>query len=467
MRSRSASRGAAHANFGISYADTNVGHPLVHLLVMATSAFAVLTESILDHSFTVELSILAGSYGVLVFLVHAGRRISTLGLFNLASALFIGYAGFDQASAMHRLPGGDFLSEAIAGALIAQALVTMLSWNGARGTTVSSSAIIDKHSAHSSIVAGTAIVAVSALAQAVDAPFAESYLGEGLAFSGILLAAAGLILRRGVHLISFSSFAVVVLFILYAEVFHAGTGRLRIVALACSLAILVSIRFPRHHLKPLVVTAIPAALWWLARDRLALQESISRGASEGRTGLESMMSPLTTFAHMLAAQAEGWDLRLGSSFFSLPFALLPDEAVPEWAPRALGYDLVTLTAPHRVGTGFSEASTVYGEWVWNFGVAGLLLMCPFLALAITLLDKGIFRAPFIDTTASPLLPLLRLLIVIMLSGTIADLAWSGLHTFGTRVLTRLPILLLLYAVWWIFADIASVPRETGSSGSRV
>lgn len=383
-------------------------------------------------------------YGVWAFLHHGGPRITTVGLFNFACAFFVGYAGVVEASAPRPVVPPEFLTQAIMAAGVVQIAITTLAWQRAAPDLSSPTPVADRDAANIIVVWGFATVALMFIAQWLGIELALGYLGEGVAYAGVMLVTMSVLFRRRARVFSPHMLIAVAGFALYAGYFHQGTGRLRIVALACTLAVLITARFPRIWLKRTTVVVAPLAVWWLARDRLAFQESLEQGASAGRTGLESTLSPLTTFAEVFQAQAEGWPLRWGATFVTLPFVIFPDSMVPDWLPEALGYDLVHMTVPHRAGTGFSEASTAYGEWVWNFGVFGLLLMVPVTAWALVLLDRALDRAVRCVPVGGSR-SLLRVAVLAMMSGTIADLAWSGLHTYGTRVLTRLPLFLLLYA----------------------
>lgn len=422
-------------------------------LGVATSLIGVvcvtllLLESLLSTNFSFYLGALAGAFGTAAFLFHGERRITTLGLFNLSSALFVGYAGMVQSDTPMRSIDPEYLSHAIALSIASQMFVNLVAWKFLKqDNDPKINGFLDASTARSTAIAGVVALAAAAAAGGLDVPRGLTYVVEGAAYSGVALIAVAFIFQKRTRLWSFNILVPGLLLALYALFFHSGEGRLRIVALACAIGVLVSLRFPTMHLKPMSVALVPPALWWLARDRLALQESIAAGASAGRTGLESMMSPLVTFAQILEAQAGSWDLRWGSTFVTLPFALVPDQYLPDWVPPALGYDLVNLTDPGRVGSIFSEASTVYGEWVWNFGLLGVFLLVPFVSIGIRVIDRMIVRGATL-LISDGYKAVLILAIAAMLSGTIADLVWSGLHTYGTRVITRLPILLIVAFIW--------------------
>jgi hypothetical protein len=80
-----------------------------------------------------------------------------------------------------------------------------------------------------------------------------------------------------------------------------------------------------------------------------------------------MTSPIVVFAQVIQYAVNGGALAFGRTFVTLFFIALPKGMFP-WAPVALGYELVKITDPSRYGTGYSVASTAYGEWVYNFSL---------------------------------------------------------------------------------------------------
>src|SRR5699024_6182343 len=145
-------------------------------------------------------------------------------------------------------------------------------------------------------------------------------------------------------------------------------SRLLIVALDCAIAVIFAFRCLRLTLKIVIVLVIPLSLWWMAMDRLALEQGISGASTAGRTGLESMVAPLNVFALMLDALHEhrftpSYDYNL----LSVPALFIP-ESIWLNQPRALGYEVVRFDAPELYGDLiFSTVVSSTGEAIYNFG----------------------------------------------------------------------------------------------------
>lgn len=395
----------------------------------------------------VALGTLAAGYGTWAFLTHGGGRITALGLLNLSFALFVGVGGANQGLNPSPEIDAGWVSLTVSLALLLQMLVNLAAWQRAAPSD-GPVPIPPAERARRSTALGAAGIAVVFAAQQTGLPYADSTVADGAVFASVALFAAGLILRDDTRLVSRRVLYALAAFVLYAAVFHQGTGRLRLVALACVIGLLLTARFPHRGIKWTTVAATPVAIYLLAQDRLALQESLQPGASEGRTGLESMMSPIRVFTQILQANDIGIvEPAWGQSFLSVPFIVVPEALQPAWVPPALGYDLVGLVDPAREGSGYSVVSTVYGEWYWNFGWLGLILAVPVLAWLVGAVDSRFRRA--LGDLADHRQGLVRVVFWAMLAGGIADLVWSGTHTWVVRHLTRLPVLLALAALFWL------------------
>lgn len=389
----------------------------------------------------VVLSLLALLYGVRVFVGH-GYRVTALGLFNLSAAMFIGYGGYKAATNAYSEVEPRYLNTALLGALAVQITVSAISWS-----TVPNRLVVPLVSARDgrwAVRLGVGgLLALYLVPRAFD--FNGGALVEGSAFTCVMFVTIGVIFRERGRLMHPRNLLVLAALGVYAEFFHGGTGRLRLVAAACGVVILVTARYPLKRLKWGMVLGAPLALYFLAQERLALQESIKAGASAGRTGLESMLSPILLYAQIFQWEAKG-DLALawGKSLTTFPFIVLPNSMNPKWVPDAIGYDLVRFVAPARYGRGYSVAPTVFGEWVYNFAIWGLVLLVPLAVFALRILDRRLDAA--LLGLASGRNGIVKLAFWTMLCGSIADLVWGGLHIWFARTLARSPALVVAWAL---------------------
>lgn len=402
--------------------------------------------------FTSMLSMIAG---VRAFLGHGRATVTATGLFSLSTAMFIGYSGVVLAGRSVVAAEWRYVALAAAAGLTAQVVTTALAWSGNRGKSRKRGWLTRKD-ANWVASAGSVFLLLSVVVD-ILAPELGGWTAPS-AFTSICLLAAGLTWREDARLISWSTALVVVALLLYAEVIHSGTGQLRIVALACAVAIIYTARFQKRRLKIAIVALIPVALVWLANNRLALEESLHAGGSAGNTGLESMFAPLNVFSLLLQAHHEqGFVPLYGFNLLSVPALVIPKSIWPE-QPWALGYELVRFYAPERYGDGiFSTVASSTGEGFYNFGWWGLPIVIVVVACALRLLDGQLSQRLAINRPT--ILGLLGVVLLAMLAGSVADYTWSGVHTYAARTLLRLPIFLVVVAAAWIHQRLGAEARH--------
>lgn len=400
-----------------------------------------------DHRLNIITAIVSIIFGIRSFLGHGGALVTVLGLFNYSLALFVGLGGafaalnaeFDTGYfelVIHRRLDAEHLGTAIQAGLTLQILTTFLGW---RGQPRNQKASLPNQDAAKWLTRWGAIsLAILALWRLTNVTAQLNAIIEATAFAAIVLLTVGLLYREDARLFSYPLLAIIGALVVYMEVFHTGGGRLRIVALACAVGLLVSMRFHNRSLKRIIVLATPLMLIYLAQQRLAFQETLSTGASDGRHGLESMLVPVAAFARLLEEQAEGLPLAWGWNLLSMPLSFFPASWLHD-APQALGYELVAFYAPSRYDSGYSVAATAAGEAVYNFGPFGILIAAPVIAWLCNRIDRMIRRqvvGPILNDRAH----LVRLALWVTLGGAISDLAWNGWHVYAVRTLLRLPLL---------------------------
>ena len=404
-------------------------------------------------------SALSVGAGVRVFVGHGRGTITATGLFGLSTAMFIGYSGFLIMDQSYIQAGWKNLALASTAGLTAQVITSMLSW-GREDRFQRNPLWTD--TAVSTWLSNLGLIALTlAVAGHLVIPPLRSWT-EAAAFTAICLLSAGLVLRKSVRLVSWRTLAIICLSLLYAEFFHSGGGRLRIVALACAVALIFSLRFPLRRVKILIVAMIPFVLGWLARERLELQESLASGASEGRTGLESMIAPLKVFSLLIQAlQERQFEPSYGYNLLSVPALIIP-EAVWPAQPPALGYELVQFSAPERYADGvYSTVATSTGEGFFNFGWFGLLFVVILATIFLRTLDFYLSR--YSHTGNITLFVALGLILIAMLAGAVADYTWSGVHTYVARMIKRLPLFLVILLLAWM----RDMRQSRGNIDSRI
>lgn len=410
----------------------------VALLVTATRSDAALDASIAAGT----TSIL---FGARVFIGHGHARVTATGMFNLCLALVMGYSVITVARDLPHTVNAPYFALAAILSLFAQLGVTACAWGRNQPINSVPKLALAKNAHWLAWVGAVGLVGASIAVLVLGGSFGG--YTEAAAFSSITILALGLLWRDGARLLSWSTGVLVGSLALYAEWFHSGSGRLRIVALAGVLAIIYTTRFSRQWIKYFILVLVPAALTWLALDRLEHQEALNVGASEGNSGLESMQAASRTFSQLLEAQhAEGYPLSLGYSLLSFPAIFIPDFI---WAskPEAVGYELVSIYKPEAYNTGYSTHASFAGDAVFNFGIWGIFLVIPAVAFLLRFLDRRLEATSSLGEAG--VLSVLAYAIWAILAGSLADFAWSGQHIYFARNSMRMVLLFAVVLLAWL------------------
>lgn len=435
-------------NSAYKYHSSSQHRATIEFTAWATSGFiltlnAIIGRSVNHDALIMTTSILSLVLGLRVFLVHGYRMITANGLFSISLAMFIGVGGIYIVNIPYPSGRPEYVFQAALGGFLMQIAVAWIGWGG-RDLHIHFPAH-RTYGTHklSSIFSAVGVFAFAAAIVAYATGISAA-IAEATAFTAICATAVGFWWRSSAHAIGLKSGVILGMMATYAVFLHSGQGRLRIVALACTVSIIYSSRFLHLWFKPLVVAIMPAAVLWLATTRLALQETLATGASEGRTGLESMVAPLAVFSQVLEAKDYGLiDSANGRSFLSVLSQIIPASWWPE-APQALGYELVAIVQPLKYDSGFSTVATSAGEAFYNFGWLGIPFISVLVGLVIRGADKFLLR--IINCQINTHTTLLWLLITVVLIGSIADYTWSGTHTYVARNSLRFPLIGLFMVV---------------------
>ncbi|MFV2100787.1 hypothetical protein [Micromonospora sp. LOL_024] len=429
---------------------TNVlGRGLVGLTWLAAGAVCFLLDGQQTAGWARQgalgLSALAALFGMWVFWRDGASRITAVGLYHLAFAVFVGFSGLYQVAwAWSDAPGVPLLT-ALAICYFAQVVTWLLFWSGiGRPDLPPDAAQADGRTAGWAMRCGAVLLTLAVAGSSMAS--GSLPLANAAGFIGVLFLATGLLrgpMRRWLPL---CAVVIGIAFATYFIYLFNGFGRIVLGALALALLVMSAHRDRRRLTKSLVLLGAGPVLLFLAGLR-ASGASASPGVEED--GFESAVSPLHSFAQLLDLHAMGLlPSALGETFLNAAVGLVPRAAWPE-KPAGFGADLVVFLSPELAGTGHSEAALWHGEWLFNFGLLGLVLMIPVTGLVVRGLDRLLLVA-----SSKPLVgpyPVGAYVGTVLLAVGLFDLVWVGSFTYVVRTGGRLLVLIavpLVFALAW-------------------
>lgn len=374
-------------------------------------------------------TILLALFCLRTFLGNGGRTITPLGVFTLVTlftAAFPAYEAWDDTRV-----STEALRTAVGLTYLLTFLVTMISWRFGREIR------FDKK-----VLPGRWLfIFIGLVLYAFSYQFRASELLPGIiietpAIVGILLVAFGAWWSRSVILLVLSLPVVLGMSAVYVLDIHSGQGRLRIAAVGLGLLVLFAIRVRGFWIKLLAILMGPGALMVFATLRKAHQESINKGNSANRTGLESLTDPFVTFANLVDLHEQGRFEFQGGKNLLTPLTPIASES---WdLPRAVGYELVKYWKPEKAipkYDWYSVAANATGEWYWMWGSIGVVIGGLALGLGIALFNWSVTRGHAALRTRW-WAPALFITAVTFAAG-LGDLVWGGLHIYWFRTLPRI------------------------------
>jgi hypothetical protein len=385
---------------------------------------------------TAALATLAMLFGLWVFWCHGGRRITAVGIYNFSFALFVGFAGMYQVAVLPLGTSAGPLLTAVAWCYFLQVVTWQLFW-----TREPTSNVAETCEASPAVARWTTTLGFSVLLGAVLVSPEDSgpeLLANAAGFVGTLLVGVGLL--RGPRrrrwmcgaIVTSAALAVYVHFL-----FH-GFGRIVLGSLGFGLLIALARHTPGRLSKAAVLLGAAPVLVVLAKARVDIVERVRPDVRTYENGLESVVSPLQSFASLLNYHHAGllpnnW----GHTFWAALVALVPRAIWPD-KPIGFGAELVPFLNPALVGTGHSDAALFFGEWLYNFGLAGLVVMVPAVGLTVRGLDQLLVRAENrpLDTMGA----VLQYAAALVTASGVIDLLWVGTFTYTARGGSRLLIL---------------------------
>lgn len=389
------------------------------------------------------ISALTVGVGAWAFWTHGGHQVTAAGVFALATAYFVGYAGIWWAVNLHRV--GDVpLFEAVALGYVSFLSMYALFWQGGRNRFENSR--IRRSSGATGRVAiwvrnlGLATVGAAVVVRFADASLSVVYTSA--AFCGMALTAAGLACgssKRGFTLPKLLAVALVAL--VYVETMFAGYGRLSVVGLVLVPAVALAGQVRGRMMKVYILLGGPVVATFLTQVRReAVVQEYGAGAGANNQP-DSTVAPLETFARLLSAThyAHGD----GSSFWASATLFVP-RAIWEGKPPGFGTVLTEIFEPQLLKVGQTMAALSQGEWFFNFGATGLIAMVPIVGVGIRWLDSMLLRSLQQSYDARP--AVIGLAAIALVIAGIPDFVWNGSSTFMARTGFRLLPMLAVFIV---------------------
>ncbi|WP_344136161.1 hypothetical protein [Luedemannella flava] len=382
------------------------------------------------------IAVLSIALGVTIFLRHGGEQITVAGIYSLAFAVFGGFAGIYLVLNPSAQVTPGYLLAAGSIAYAGQVLMWAIFWTGSGGAVARRAVFADRPSV------STVIVGVALIAGAV-------FVFGGIPGLGIVSAACGFV---GVVLVAVGTQCAgpgrrmlwcvpsIAAFAVYYTHLFGGWGRIVVVSLAIAVVMVLCHRPVGRFVKPAMLVSVGPGLVALSQIHgSGFGSELSR-----ERGIGSVVSPLESFAVLLAQHFDGLlPVAFGRTFLAAAVALVPRAFWPD-KPVGFGAELVPYISPDLTGTAQSDAALFQGEWLFNFGLPGLLLMVPVTGVLVRWLDDLLARA-----TARPLGTLQANLLyaAVLIAGTgVIDLVWVGTFSYAARAGARLAVLAAVLAV---------------------
>lgn len=397
---------------------------------LATVPCATLIAATVSHIVALQaISVAAAAFGIWIFWTHAGRYISAVGIYSLAMAVFAGYAGWSNAT---RRPDHIRWIDVLAILLIysTHVLTWLLFWRSSdqpfgEGQPRYIAPSVRKWG----ISVGVALMVVGAFLGGTFGSLGP--LPQSAAFVGTLIAGTAVITERKqrqpnpLRVMAGAAF-----FAAYVAIMFNGGGRLVIAGLGITLAMATSGSFPDRRVKFALVASILPALFIFGSIRA--DGVYIRTVDEG---LGSAVEPLAVFGDVILLERDGGVQPFHGSTFAVSLVAQVPGALWESKPAGFGTVLTEYFKPHQLQTGHSMAALSHGEWWWNFGWLGMILMIPATGVVLRWGDKLLARA-YSKPSRTPR-DLLHLAFAATLASGLLDYFWVGSFTYAARTVTRL------------------------------
>lgn len=240
----------------------------------------------------------------------------------------------------------------------------------------------------------------------------------------------------------------VVLFLaMLAAVYGAdigGFGRLHLAAVGLSMGVIASLALRTWWIKIAIGALTPPILIYLVNQRLEYLQGQPGREVHSSEGIGSVVGPFHSAARIVEALQENQiELALGSTVVIAALVWIPRSIWPE-KPAGFGREIVEVTQPHLVSTlGHSDAGTVIGEAVWNFG----LWAAPLFLLGVALIARFLDRQMIAQMDGPQnMRELVFVLLLAVLAGGWLNAVWGGAFTYTSRLMFPVVLLIVLVVI---------------------
>lgn len=382
----------------------------------------------------ISVSALSFALGCLVFWVHGGNRLTAAGLYSLASGIFVGFAGIWWFVSTREVPQGIQLGTQV-GFWVNLAMLPFWDFRpiaplspptSARGSstvlmygTILSSVTLAMIFAHVSLGSGVVIQLVIGCLALVVVGMMTYPTGQRPSSRRLIAAGAAV----GV----------------FGVTAFTGYGRLNLVSLGLVGVVTLAAFRRNRSIKGLVLASIPAALAFLSY--LRVQFGI-RTTGHAMGGLDSVVFPLRDFGRVVYLHSVGaYDFGYGSTFWASLVFWVP-RAIWEEKPDGFGRVLTAIFDPALLEVGQSYAALIQGEFYYDFGWAGVILLVPVVALTLRCFDTWWRSLGGANTPRDVLL----LTAIALLLVDMPNLIWGGTQGYIARTGLRLVPVVAAYLV---------------------
>ncbi len=284
-----------------------------------------------------------------------------------------------------------------------------------------------------------------------------SYLAQGsliasflapMSLVGIVLVTLVVATRPSLKQSIFPLMSLALMMLIYATYQFDGFGRIVVASYLLAIAIVLS--WTRESFLPKLIVAIVTipGILLLSTIRIVLVER-----DEGRRinldeSLGSVFAPFQIGAFLLQSNMDGTIApTMGRSIFTSALFWVP-RSFWEAKPEGFGRAIVPFTNPQLVASqGHSDAAPYLAEFVWDFGVWGIV---PTLVLLFAILKMDRFLGYALSSQEGvrhlphsvPLITIWTVLLAMTL-----NLVWGGTFPYVSRTMTAIVVLMIFNRLW--------------------